>query len=152
MGVEGGKAGCEAAPDRIPGRIFRRLAKLAFGAGQRGIILAGCCIGLNRNSCGCSAGGTPSRSHVVWGALYRYGSPTVPESLFGLAAREMEVIGYGIMAAGAQRLAAKDAPDCEYAAAQGAVARDRLASILRATGVEPAALAQQWADEALVKR
>ncbi len=89
---------------------------------------------------------------MVWGALYRYGSPTVPESLFGLAAREMEVIGYGIMAAGAQRLAAKDAPDCEYAAAQGAVARDRLASILRATGVEPAALAQQWADEALVKR
>lgn len=61
-----------------------------------------------------------------------------------------EVVRHRVDAALAKRLAAQQSESAEQAAAQHAVALDRLAHVIRAGRMEPAMLPEQGADPALV--
>ena len=67
------------------------------------------------------------------------------------AAGEMKALGYRVFAAGAQGLATQQTPGRQQAAAPRAEARNGNPCIIRATGVESAALPEQWAEPALVQ-
>jgi hypothetical protein len=62
----------------------------------------------------------------------------------------MEMRGTRVFATVAQRLAAKDAPQRQHAAAQGTEAHDGNPCIIGTTGMEAATLTQQGAQQAFV--
>ena len=68
------------------------------------------------------------------------------------AAAQSKCRRYGIQAPAAQWLAAQDSPRRERAAAQRAVAVDRLAGIGRTTWIKAAAAAEQRTQSPLVQR
>ena len=57
----------------------------------------------------------------------------------------MKVLGYRVLATGAQWLAAQQPPAAQQAAAPRTKTRDRNPCIIRAIGVESATLSEQWA-------
>src|SRR3546814_18638924 len=58
--------------------------------------------------------------------------------------------GNGVVPAGIQRVATRDAPRREPAAAQWTVRADGVHRIVRAAGIETAARPEQWTDQDLV--
>src|SRR3546814_5981988 len=59
-------------------------------------------------------------------------------------------LGNGVVPAGIQRVAKRDAPRREPAAAQWTVRADGVDRIVRAAGIETAARPEQWTDQDLV--
>src|SRR3546814_8791099 len=59
-------------------------------------------------------------------------------------------LGNGVVPAGIQRVATRDAPRREPAAAQWTVRADGVDRIVRAAGLETAPRPEQWTDKALV--
>src|SRR3546814_4342793 len=59
-------------------------------------------------------------------------------------------LGNGVVPAGIQRVATRDAPRREPAAAQWTVRADGVDRIVRAAGIETAARPEQWTDQDLV--